>query len=180
MPTIERYYTKYYVSIDYGTLNPFSMGLWGFCKGTWYRIKEYYYDGRAERNQKTDAEYYSDLDEFIGNLPVTAVIIDPSAASFITEIRKKGKYIVKKARNDVLDGIRFTSTCIQRHKIMFNDCCGSTFKEFSSYVWDTEKSKKTGIDTVLKQNDHAMDDIRYFCFTILKNDGMPGVVTVRG
>lgn len=179
VPTVSRYYTKYYVSIDYGTLNPFSAGLWGLCKGVWYRIKEYYYDGRAERKQKTDIEYYQELDEFIGNLPVTAVIVDPSAASFITEIRKNGKYIVIKARNDVLDGIRFTSSCIQRHRIMFNDCCENSFMEFSSYVWDTETSKKTGVDTVLKQNDHAMDDIRYFCFTILKNDGMPGVVTVR-
>ena len=173
-----RHYTKYYVSIDYGTLNPFSAGLWGYCKGTWYRIKEYYYNGRALRTQKTDAEYYSDLDRFIGGLRVEALIIDPSAASFIAEVRNHGKYIVRKANNDVLNGIRFVSTCLLQKKILFNDCCENTFKEFASYTWDAEASKG-GVDTVKKENDHAMDDIRYFCYTILRNDAAVGVVNVR-
>ena len=72
-----------------------------------------------------------------------------------------------KAKNDLLDDIRFTSSCNKQNKIMFNDCCENTFKEFASYVWDTETSQKTGKDTVVKQFDHAMDDIRYFCYTIL-------------
>lgn len=173
-----RHYTKYYVSIDYGTLNPFSAGLWGYCQGTWYRIKEYYYNGRALRTQKTDAEYYSDLDRFIGGLRVEALIIDPSAASFIAEVRNHGKYIVRKANNDVLNGIRFVSTCLLQKKILFNDCCENTFKEFASYTWDAEASKG-GVDTVKKENDHAMDDIRYFCYTILRNDAAVGVVNVR-
>ena len=167
VPTESRYYTRYYVSVDYGTLNPFSAGLWGYLNGTWYRIKELYYDGRTSRRQKTDTEYYNDLVEFIGGLPVISIIIDPSAASFIVEIENHRRYAVDKAKNDVLDGIRFTSSCIQQHKIMFNDCCENTFKEFASYVWDTETSQKTGKDTVVKQFDHAMDDIRYFCYTIL-------------
>lgn len=167
VPTENRYYTRYHVSVDHGTLNPFSAGLWGYSNGTWYRIKELYYDGRAKKRQKTDAEYYNDLVEFIGGLPIISIIVDPSAASFITEIKNHRRYAVDKAKNDVLDGIRFTSSCIQQHKIMFNDCCENTFKEFASYVWDTETSQKTGKDTVVKQFDHAMDDIRYFCYTIL-------------
>ncbi len=177
VPMENRYYTRYYVSVDYGTLNPFSAGLWGQCGNIWYRIKELYYDGRTLRRQKTDTEYYNDLDNFIGSLPIQEIIVDPSAASFIAEIQKHGKYAVRKAKNDVLDGIRYTSVCLQKHNIMFNDCCENTFKEFASYVWDTDKSKSTGVDTVLKQNDHAMDDIRYFCYTILKGeDGMPSVL----
>lgn len=167
VPTENRYYTRYHVSVDHGTLNPFSAGLWGYSNGTWYRIKELYYDGRAKKRQKTDTEYYNDLVEFIGGLPIISIIVDPSAASFITEIKNHRRYAVDKAKNDVLDGIRFTSSCIQQHKIMFNDCCENTFKEFASYVWDTETSQKTGKDTVVKQFDHAMDDIRYFCYTIL-------------
>lgn len=175
VPTVERYYTRFCVSIDYGTLNPFSMGLWGYYKGAWYRVREYYYDGRAKRKQKTDTEYYDDLEKFIGPLHIEEIIIDPSAASFIAEIEKHGKYIVQKAKNDVLDGIRFTAVCIQQHRIMFNDCCENTIKEFASYVWDTNASRRTGVDTVVKQFDHAMDDMRYFCYTRLAND-MPGVV----
>ena len=177
--TENRAYTKYYVSIDYGTLNPFSAGLWGFCRGKWYRIREFYYNGRQKQRQKTDAEYYRDLEQFIGNLPVQALIIDPSAASFIAEIQKHGKYIVRKAKNDVLNGIRFVSTCLQHRKILFNDCCANTFQEFASYVWDMDASQKSGVDTVKKDNDHAMDDIRYFCYTILRNEDVPGFINVR-
>ena len=37
--------------------------------------------------------------------------------------------------------------------------------EFGLYRWDD----KATADTVIKENDHAMDDIRYFSNTILKN-----------
>lgn len=94
------------------------------------------------------------------------MIIDPSAASFITLVHRKGKYITQPADNAVLDGIRETATCLQNGKIKFNDCCENTFKEFSSYVWDTKHAEATGEDRPMKVHDHAMDDIRYFVKTV--------------
>lgn len=177
VPTQNRSYTMYYVSIDYGTLNPFSAGLWGLCGGVWYRIGEYYYDGREHGRQKTDDEYYIELDKLVGGRNIRSIIIDPSAASFITLIRRKGKYAVMKADNAVLDGIRETATCLQTGKIKFNDCCENTFKEFSSYVWDTKHAESTGEDKPMKVHDHAMDDIRYFVKTIVTKHN--GAVTLR-
>ena len=52
----------WYISCDYGTVNPTSMGLWGRKGGVWYRAAEFYYDSRRERRQKTDGEYAQDLD----------------------------------------------------------------------------------------------------------------------
>lgn len=177
--TEPRYYSKYYVSIDYGTLNPFSAGLWGLSNKVWYRIREYYYDGRKSNHQKTDEEYYNELEKLIGGLHITSIIVDPSAASFITLIRRKGKYNVIPAVNDVLDGIRYTSDCIKNCEILFNDCCTNTFAEFVSYIWDTKHSEKTGEDKPLKEHDHAMDDIRYFCYTVLTRNGRTGIVNLR-
>ena len=170
VPAENRYYSRMYVSIDYGTVNPTSMGLWGLCDKTWYRIRESYFDSRKEGYSKTDEEHYADLVKLIGGCNIRAVIVDPSAASFIQTIRRHGKYAVIHANNRVLDGIRLTSQCIQNHKIMFNDCCENSFREFASYVWDTQASARRGIDTVVKQNDHAMDDIRYFCMEVLKHE----------
>jgi hypothetical protein len=45
--------------------------------------------------------------------------------------------------------------------------CVNTIREFGLYSWD-EKASLNGIDAVIKENDHAMDAVRYFCFTILK------------
>lgn len=176
----DRRYSQYYVSIDYGTLNPFSAGLWGKSGGVWYRIREYYYDGRSKKSQKTDEEYYDEVVKLIDGLPITAIIVDPSAASFITAVQRHGRYNVLKADNAVIDGIRITAACIQQGKILFNDCCTNTFAEFASYVWDTKHAEKTGEDKPVKEHDHAMDDIRYFCSTVLAKDGLPGVINLRG
>ncbi len=162
----------YYVSVDYGTQNATVFLLW--CKNTkgkWVCIKEYYYSGRDEATQKTDTEYADDLKEFLGEIKPRAVIIDPSAASFIAELRKRG-YNIRKAKNDVLDGIRFVATLLNQEKIAFAECCKNTILEFNSYIWDTKASER-GEDKPVKQHDHAMDAVRYFCYTIIfKGNGI--------
>jgi PBSX family phage terminase large subunit len=162
----------YYVSVDYGTQNATVFLLW--CKnrqGKWICIKEYYYSGRDETEQKTDAEYADDLKEFLGSIKPKAVIVDPSAASFIAELRKRG-YQIKKAKNDVLDGIRFVATLLNQELIAFSEECRNTILEFNSYIWDA-KACERGEDKPIKQHDHAMDAVRYFCYTIIfKGNGI--------
>ena len=158
---------KYYVSCDYGTQNATVFLLWESSPdGKWYCIDEYYYSGREENTQKTDNDYADDYEAFIGDKHIEAIIVDPAAASFIAELRKRG-HRVKKARNDVLDGIRFVGMLLNTGKIYFHSKCKNTIKEFSSYVWDTQASEKRGEDKPLKQHDHAMDAVRYFCYTII-------------
>ncbi|MCD7822532.1 MAG: PBSX family phage terminase large subunit [Oscillospiraceae bacterium] len=154
---------EYYISCDYGTMNPCSMGLWCVSNGVATRISEYYYDGRAEKKQLTDEDYYLALEALASDLPVRYVIIDPSASSFITLIRKKGKFRVKKADNDVMNGIRLTAGFLKSGKLKIHRSCKNALREFSLYRWDD----KSGNDKVVKENDHAMDEIRYFSSTIL-------------
>lgn len=80
----------FYVSCDYGTVNPTSMGLWGRKNGVWYRLEEYYYNSRQARRQKTDQEYADDLNALVKGRPLGAVVVDPSAASFIEVLRRRG------------------------------------------------------------------------------------------
>lgn len=157
---------KYYVSCDYGTQNATVFLLWQKTStGKWICLKEYYYSGRDTSKQKTDSEFADDLQEFTKNIPIESVILDPSAASFRAELRKRG-FNVKKANNDVENGIRFVATQLNNDKIQFCDTCVNTFKEFASYVWD-EKASERGEDKPIKQHDHAMDAVRYFCYTII-------------
>ena len=92
--------------------------------------------------------------------------MDPSAASFIAELKKRG-YRVKKAVNNVLDGIRFFASLLQEPKVKISTECEMTLKEFSSYVWD-EKAADRGEDKPVKVFDHAMDAVRYFGYTIIR------------
>lgn len=157
-----------YVSVDYGTQNATAFLLWNKAfNGKWYCIREYYYSGRDTGKQKTDAEYADDLKKWLDGTKVKAVIVDPAAASFIAELRKHG-YTVIKAKNDVEDGIRLVGTLLNREKILFSSTCVNTIKEFASYTWD-EKAAERGEDKPIKQHDHAMDAVRYFCYTILNN-----------
>jgi len=164
--------TTYYVSCDYGTQNATVFLLWSKnTAGKWICAKEYYYSGRDETAQKTDTEYADDLKDFLGGIEPKAIIIDPSAASFIAELKKRG-YRIKKAKNDVLDGIRFVATLLNKEKIAFSTECKNTIQEFTSYIWDAKASQK-GEDKPIKQHDHAMDAVRYFCYTMLfKGNGI--------
>lgn len=161
VPSIERPYTEYYLSCDYGTLNPTSVGLWGLYEGVWYRVREYYYDGRKEGQQRTDEEHYRAVEQLVGDLPVYRIIVDPSAASFIEVIRRHDRFMVEPASNRVLDGIRDVATRLKAGELRFNDCCKDCIREFDLYRWD----EKAPDDRPLKANDHAMDDTRYFVRT---------------
>lgn len=154
-----RHYSRYKISVDYGTLNATSMGLWGHADdGVWYRIDEYYYSGRATQKQLTDEEYYSALEKLAGERVIDKVIVDPSAASFITCIKRHGKFRVQHASNAVIDGIRLTAVQLQQGTIKIQNNCKDIIREFGLYRWD-EKSPE---DRPIKDNDHAMDDMRYF------------------
>lgn len=157
-PSIDRDYEEYAISCDYGTLNPTSAGLWGLYQGKWYRIREYYYSGRETQVQRTDEEHYAELEKLAGDLPVKKVIVDPSAASFIATIRKHGRFRVKPAKNEVLDGIRAVATHLNSGDILICDCCKDCIREFGLYRWDEKATE----DRPIKADDHAMDDVRYF------------------
>lgn len=154
------------VSCDYGTQNATVFLLWvRGADGASYCVCEYYYSGRTTERQKTDSEYADDLTQWLNGIKIKRVIVDPSAASFIAELRKHG-YRVKKARNDVLDGIRYTSTLFKNSRLFIDRSCKNTLKELASYVWD-EKAADRGEDKPTKENDHAMDAMRYYCYTEL-------------
>lgn len=162
VPTIERKYTRYAISMDYGIQNATAMGLWGFYDGIWYQVNEYYHSGRETNRQKTDQEYYEDLERFAGDLLIDCLIIDPSATSFIALVKQKRRFKVRKAKNDVIYGIQMVGSAIQTGKIKVNDCCKNTIKEYGLYSWDM----KAGEDRPIKDNDHAMDMTRYFVNTM--------------
>lgn len=151
-------FEEYCASCDYGTVNPTSIGLWARKGEIWYRLREYYYDARKEGKSRTDEEHYNTLEELCGCAQPSAVIVDPSAASFIEVIERHGRYTVVRADNNVIDGIRKTSQALKNREIIICDTCTDSIREFSLYRWDENKPS----DTVLKRDDHAMDDIRYF------------------
>lgn len=167
--------SDYYISLDYGTMNAFAALLWakGF-DGVYYAIKGYYYSGRETKIQKTDEEYGKDLNEFVSDIvkkydslygkgvKKIKTIVDPSAASFITLLKKLGHYKVMPANNAVMDGIRDTASCMQCDKIKISPSIKEWKTEAQGYVWD----ETIGEDKPVKVNDHYMDATRYLVSTL--------------
>ena len=163
---------EWYISVDYGTLNAFSAGLWCYDGHTAYRAAEWYYSGREQKRQLTNTQYLRKIQQLAEGHDIEAVIVDPSAASFIAELRYAG-FTVRKAKNDVVDGIRRVSAALQQNKLIFSPDCKDCIREFSLYRWDEKSSE----DKPIKKNDHAMDDVRYFVRMVLREQVKPSRIS---
>lgn len=159
-----------YVSVDYGTQNATVFLLWEPAKdGRWILTKEYYHSGREESarvgpaGQKTDKQYADDMEVWLGDVMPKAIIVDPSAASFKTELRQRG-YKVMNADNDVLNGIRLTGSLFNTKRIAVDERCTHFLDEIGGYSWNDKSDE----DMPIKEADHVMDATRYFCNTILR------------
>ena len=159
-------FDRWRISADYGTTNPASFGLWGRLNGIWYRTAEYYYDSHREGRQKTDAEYADDLERLAAGRKIERIIVDPSAASFIEALRRRG-FTVVKANNAVSDGIRVTADLLREKKMVICRGCRDCLREMALYCWD----ERNGKDIPRKENDHAMDEMRYFAMDLVGEDG---------
>lgn len=167
---------EYYIGIDYGTSNPMAFILLGYNPTLYPNMwieKEYFWDSKKEGRQKTDSQYAEDLQCFIGNIPIEGLFIDPSAASYKTEIRRKfPKLSVVDANNDVIEGIGIHATLLNEGTLKIHKSCKNLIGEYTSYVWD-DSWQKRGIDKPLKQYDHAQDALRYVLATRFQNGVYP-------
>ena len=164
---------NWYISMDYGTVNPTAAGMWCLWRGVAYMVQEYYYDSRAEDDnghsknpRRTDEEHYAELEKLAGDRRIERVIVDPSAASFKETVRRHGKFTVWDADNSVLDGIRLTASLLNAGRILIHRSCKGILSEFGQYRWDMDAPE----DAVIKEFDHGMDQMRYFCATIMERE----------
>jgi len=161
------------IACDYGTANPtVFLDIYDDGEIVWVD-DEYRWDSRnAEATglrQKTDSEYADDLEHFMGTDPqfLCPVIVDPSAASFIAELQRRGVYVIS-GNNEVLDGIRRTSQLFAGRRLMIHrERCAGLIGELQSYVWDTKATQNLGIERPVKQQDHGPDALRYYVNTSL-------------
>ena len=146
---------RYILSIDYGTQNAFAALLWGKYGKVWYAVEGYYYSGRDKGIQKTDAQYADDMIKRFGSKSTEGnrlkVIVDPSAASFIAELRQRRIFSVIPAKNSVIDGIRQTATAMQQGLIKINPAIKEWAEEAGGYVWDDSVE-----DRPVKDRDHCL------------------------
>lgn len=151
------------VGIDYGTTNPFAavaVGYNNLHRPFLFVEKELYYDSSATGISKTDSQYADMLEDFLQGLPNNKYIyLDPSAASFEVELRRRGIKVLQ-ADNRVTEGIRYVASLFHRGDLQISSSCKNLIREIQGYVWDLTASSK-GKDQPVKKNDHLNDALRY-------------------
>lgn len=164
-------YEEFGVAVDYATATVMTFGLYGVLnarlagKEIVHLVREYYYDAKRTGRQKTDSEFADDFAVFLGKEIIPrAIYVDPSAASFKLQLKRKGYNQVKDANNDVINGIRLVGTFLAGDRFFVDRSCQETINEFYSYIWD-EKAQERGEDKPVKNHDHTMDRNRYFIYT---------------
>ncbi|MFF0860913.1 PBSX family phage terminase large subunit [Nonomuraea sp. NPDC003560] len=170
LPAIDRWFS---VGVDYGTVNPFSALAIGL--GTDRRlhvVSEYRYDSRKARRQLTDGEYSERMRSWLASVPRPGeqgratgiaperIYVDPSAASFMTQLWRDQFVGVVEANNSVLDGIRTVSTLLGADQLRIHRSCTGLLDELPGYSWDDAAAEK-GEDKPLKIDDHSADALRY-------------------
>ncbi len=157
---------SYYLSIDYGTMNPFAVGLMELHKSGRVRmLREGHYSGREQGITLDNEAYYKMIQEISEGFPITSIIIDPSAAAMKATIQKYGEFTCTDGNNDVLNGIQEVTKYLNLGMLQIHESCVETEKEFGTYAWD---EKAVGEDRVIKEYDHHMDLIRYFIYTVAR------------
>ena len=159
---------EYYLACDYGISNPFAVLLIALYNNTAYCIKEYYYD-QSEHDGKrlTDEEHYKNIVKLANGYDIECLIFDPSATSLRETISRHDDFEdYRGARNNVMEGISYTTTLLCKHKLYISEECEHLLQELAVYSWDSDSS----VDAVIKENDHACDALRYFCNTIAKSE----------
>lgn len=165
-PYIEE--NMYHLSVDYGTMNPFAVGLMEMKPDGHVRmIREDHYSGRETGTTVDNEEYYKILKKVADGYDITAVVIDPSAAGMKATIHKYGEYRCIDGNNNVLEGIQEVTKYINAGYLQIHDSCVETKKEFQAYSW-SDKPTADGKDQVIKESDHHMDLIRYYIYTIAR------------
>ena len=88
------------------------------------------------------------------------IYIDPSAKGFMLQLYEERVVGIRQANNDVLKGIEMLSSLMDNNMFRVLAHCTNTINELSTYCWDP-KAQEKGEDKPIKDNDHALDGIRY-------------------
>jgi PBSX family phage terminase large subunit len=160
------------VGVDIGFTNPSAFILLGcnpdVSPSLWIEA-EYYWDSKKQGRQKTDAEYASDLIEFLRGRNVKFIYIDPAAASFKIEARRAGiQTPIRDAENSVTEGIRTLSSFFSQGDLKIVRSCRNLIGEIQGYCWDSRAAER-GEDAPIKRADHAIDALRYGIYSYFGN-----------
>ena len=142
------------VGLDFGYTNPSAIIKIVIDKNDNYWIENEYYKSRQTNEQ---------IAEVVNRFEPNIVYPDPASPDRIAELATKGINIrdVNKGKDSVIHGVDKVRELLKAGRLKINKKCVNTIWEFESYCYPDDRRKRTENEIPLKENDHAMDAIRY-------------------
>lgn len=147
-------FKRWYLAMDEGYTNPAVILLVGEDGDKRLHIaREYYERGKLQKDVVGIAWNWFDEKK------VDLVAVDAAAAGLIADLRDSGLPAMPH-KGRVLDGITLVQQYLKVQgdglaRLTVDPACVNVINEFESYVW------KSGKDEPVKENDHALDALRY-------------------
>lgn len=88
------------------------------------------------------------------------LFVDPAAAGFKYQLDRSGWHNFSNAANKVTPGIATVASLLSTQQLLIHSSCTNLLEEIPGYVWD-RKATERGEDAPVKENDHAVDALRY-------------------
>lgn len=152
-------FKEWYLAQDEGYTNPAVILLVGVdSDGRLHVAREFYKRGVLQEKVVQVAR------DWAIEKNVSADYVDEAAAGLIADLRNNGVNAIG-SKGRVLDGIQLVQNRLMiqgdgRPRLTIDPDCENIINEFESYVWKPEK------DEPIKENDHALDALRYLCVKV--------------
>lgn len=146
--------TKVFGGVDFGFTNPAAVYTIKKDKDSNYWITDEWY-----KKGKTDAQ----IAEYVAALKWNECYPDPECAGGIKELEDRDVNVreVIKGKDSVRNGINTVRELFKSNRLFISNTCENLIWELETYSYPEKKSDKNEEENPIKENDHALDAIRY-------------------
>ena len=119
----------------------------------------YWIDNEWYKTEKTDAM----IAEYVSGLDLNKVYPDPESPGAIKELNSKGVPVrdVVKGKDSIKNGITKVRELFKTGRLKIHTRCQNLITELESYHYADRKPDHNEDENPVKENDHAMDAMRY-------------------
>jgi phage terminase large subunit len=163
-------FKTWYLAQDEGYTNPAVILLVGEDSDGRLHVKREYYE-RGKLQSTVVAEVVAWMKDY----PISMDVVDDAANGLIADLINAGVPAFGANKGDVLSGIQRVQDRLKVQgdglpRLTVDSSCVNVVNEFESYVWKKSGTSGAIKDEPQKENDHAMDAIRYLDTKVNAND----------
>ena len=150
--------------VDFGYTNPAAV-----MEITIDGKKNYWVNDEWYNTKKTDAE----VADYVAIKEFNRVYSDPESPAAIEELRRRKVNIreVQKGKDSIRNGIQVIRELFKSNRLKISSKCVNLINELETYSYPDKKDQRNEDELPIKENDHAIDAIRYALMSVEKSGG---------